>query len=283
MEWIALTKRCTILMPDAMRITDVNHISLVAAGVGVHGHTVEHEFHLFLCGGGSFVQNRVRMPVRPGTLFYSRPFDSHGIEIEAAQVPTNFYFIRFVPDDGDRGVVRLLGTVFGGRPYVRLDSAASFLCEQIRTRLALRHESARLSGHHLFLSFLYGLDRPATQSAGLRENAHVRETVRIMQQRVHGTIRLDEIARRLGVSTPHLVRLFSRHMGTPPIRYFNGLKVETARYLLRTTDTPINAIAYRLAFTDEYYFSRLFKQYTGLAPRAYRQRYGVRGRPRHSA
>lgn len=261
---------------DTMQITDLDHISLVADGVGAHGHTVEHECHLFLGGEAAFVQNHVRTPVRPTMLFYSRPFDSHGIEIEAARGPVNFYFIRFVPDDSDSRVMGLLERVFAARPFVRVDSAASFLCEQVRTRLALGDEHSRLSGLHLFLSFLHGLGRSAAQPGALRENAYVRDTIRIMQQRVHDMIRLDEIAGQLGVTKPHLVRLFTRHMGMPPIRYFNGLKVETARYLFRTTDTPINAVAHRLGFDDEYYFSRLFKQYTGLAPRAYRQRYGAR-------
>jgi AraC-like DNA-binding protein len=44
-----------------------------------------------------------------------------------------------------------------------------------------------------------------------------------------------------------------------------------ASRLLRFTDLSVGEVAYRVGYSDQLYFSRAFKRYTGLAPQAYRE------------
>jgi AraC family transcriptional activator of pobA len=44
-----------------------------------------------------------------------------------------------------------------------------------------------------------------------------------------------------------------------------------ASRLLRFTDLAVGEVAYRVGYSDQLYFSRAFKRYTGLAPQAYRE------------
>ena len=48
-------------------------------------------------------------------------------------------------------------------------------------------------------------------------------------------------------------------------------RLETARLLLRGTALPVREIAFRLCFSDEHYFSSLFRRKTGQTPSAYRR------------
>jgi YesN/AraC family two-component response regulator len=61
-------------------------------------------------------------------------------------------------------------------------------------------------------------------------------------------------------------------MGIPPIQYINRRRIEKAQQLLLSSDDSLYRIAAQVGFADVYYFSRLFKQYVGLAPSYYQKR-----------
>lgn len=70
----------------------------------------------------------------------------------------------------------------------------------------------------------------------------------------------------------HLVRLFQRELGTPPITYLNQLREQAAARLLVQTDEPVGQIGARVGWQDADYFARRFKAAYGLSPSAYRNR-----------
>jgi AraC family transcriptional regulator, arabinose operon regulatory protein len=84
---------------------------------------------------------------------------------------------------------------------------------------------------------------------------------------------LADVARR---GTTTINRLFHRHLGTSPMDWVTSRRIEHASRLLSTTDHTIAHIAHDVGVPDPYYFSRLFKQHTGLPPTAWRH---ARSRP----
>jgi AraC-like DNA-binding protein len=65
---------------------------------------------------------------------------------------------------------------------------------------------------------------------------------------------------------------FKRLTGVTPAQYRAKRLIEQACLLLEQTDETCRAIARRLGFESEFYFSRRFKQLVGAAPRDYRRR-----------
>ena len=53
--------------------------------------------------------------------------------------------------------------------------------------------------------------------------------------------------------------------------YIKFARVERAKGLLRDTDLTAQEIADRLGFSSRNYFSRIFKEVTGVIPTAYRE------------
>ena len=72
------------------------------------------------------------------------------------------------------------------------------------------------------------------------------------------------------ISQATLFRLFKEHLQMTPGEYISRRRLERAAVLLRTTDMGISVIARRMQFHDPFYFSRCFRKFSGMSPRAWR-------------
>ncbi|WP_105615578.1 AraC family transcriptional regulator [Vallitalea okinawensis] len=68
----------------------------------------------------------------------------------------------------------------------------------------------------------------------------------------------------------YLNRIFQKHSGYTINNFINVTRVEKSKELLSTTPMAIKEIAYLVGIDDPYYFSKLFKKFTGLTPTQYR-------------
>jgi len=59
-------------------------------------------------------------------------------------------------------------------------------------------------------------------------------------------------------------------LNTTPKKYINSIRVTHAKELLSGTNYPVISIAEMCGFSDNYYFCKFFKTYTGLSPLKYR-------------
>ena len=80
-----------------------------------------------------------------------------------------------------------------------------------------------------------------------------------------------QVARDLRISEATLRRHFKTATGVSPHEYFLRSRADTARVLLRESNLPLKAVATRLGYENEYFFSRQFKQFTGVSPGVYRK------------
>ena len=81
-----------------------------------------------------------------------------------------------------------------------------------------------------------------------------------------------ELAMQFGVSERTLRKRFIAKFGMTPFAYSQNRKLKIACALLNTTDMKCREIAEKTGCANEYYFSRQFKQHTGLSPTDYRGR-----------
>lgn len=103
-----------------------------------------------------------------------------------------------------------------------------------------------------------------------RRSQYIEQAIRIMSDQLDRSLKLDDLASRIGLSKQHLIELFNETTGFPPIDYFLRMKMQRASQLLDLTELSIKEIASSLGFHDPYYFSRAFKKINGISPTAYR-------------
>lgn len=104
-----------------------------------------------------------------------------------------------------------------------------------------------------------------------RRQAWLDDCIRKMSVSNYQRCHYEQIAASWGMSLSTLRRRFRREMGESLHRYALRQRLLLARRLLRESSDPLKHIAERLGYRDVYFFSRQFKQWTGMTPARYRQ------------
>jgi len=117
----------------------------------------------------------------------------------------------------------------------------------------------------------------AEQRVSLQARSGVRsprlaEATRIMRAAVEEPLATTEIARRVGVSTRQLERLFGKYLNTSPKKYMLELRLERARSLLVQTEMSVVEIALACGFENPGHFSRVYRTAFGISPTNQRRR-----------
>jgi transcriptional regulator GlxA family with amidase domain len=69
-------------------------------------------------------------------------------------------------------------------------------------------------------------------------------------------------------------RRFAQATGMSPLEYVHHVRLEEAKQLLESGDTPVEAVSLDVGYSDTSFFSRLFRRKVGMTPAQYRQRFG---------
>ena len=84
---------------------------------------------------------------------------------------------------------------------------------------------------------------------------------------------IDDVANFVGLSPRHFKRRFYKATGENPLRYLQQIRLEIAKTMLETSLKNIETITNQVGYEDSRTFRRLFKKYTSLSPREYRDRF----------
>jgi transcriptional regulator GlxA family with amidase domain len=89
----------------------------------------------------------------------------------------------------------------------------------------------------------------------------------------HEKIDVPDLAAMASLSVKQFERRFKREYGMLPARYIQRIRLDAACQLLAVTDFPVARIGTETGFYDNSHFSRLFARYTGLSPKAFREKH----------
>ena len=81
------------------------------------------------------------------------------------------------------------------------------------------------------------------------------------------------LAREVGLSAPHLTRLFRAMTGLPPLRYQACVRAQRACLLLAETNRSVTQVGGAVGWPDPNLFSRRFKELVGETPTEYRRKH----------
>jgi AraC-like DNA-binding protein len=119
---------------------------------------------------------------------------------------------------------------------------------------------------------ILGLIQERLRNVGTQ--GHISDIIRQAQNHilmhVSEPISFSLLAAKLGIGYSTFRHRFKQQLGISPAQFQNSIRINRAQDLLASTDLSISEIATLTGFETIYYFSRLFKNKTGLSPKAYR-------------
>lgn len=80
---------------------------------------------------------------------------------------------------------------------------------------------------------------------------------------------LQDIADYTNLSTSYIKTLFKRRMNISLMRYYRQIRIEKAKNLMRESSMSFTEIADELGYASVHYFSKQFKDITGMTPTEY--------------
>ncbi len=97
----------------------------------------------------------------------------------------------------------------------------------------------------------------------------IRKIADYMEENINKSLSVSQIAKHFSLSESGLKKMFSSEVGGVT-DFFNSIKIERAKLLIRENDKNFTEIAEFLGFNSIHYFSRMFKKKTGMTPSEYR-------------
>jgi AraC-like DNA-binding protein len=97
----------------------------------------------------------------------------------------------------------------------------------------------------------------------------VNRVLMLVRDRARETLRVDELARAVGISRWHLERLTKQHTGTPLRAHIASTRMALAAELLGRAGITIKEVSARTGYGHPNAFRRDFKRTHGVTPRAW--------------
>jgi len=95
-----------------------------------------------------------------------------------------------------------------------------------------------------------------------------------IRKNIEKALSIDEIASVAFMSKQSFFRHFKNELGLTPNDFILKEKINKAKQLLkRDSGRSINDVAYSLSFSSASYFIQIFKKFTGITPKKYRQQF----------
>jgi AraC-like DNA-binding protein len=217
-------------------------------------------------GRGVFEMNQKTHVIVPGTVMMIFPGIRHHYKPDF-DVGWTEYWVGFKGPYAD--TLREQGFLSPRKPLyeVGLQNTLLAIYERIFELLQSQQPLFQIRASSLVLTLVAEVlahERKTVQhsnSEGLVEKAKF-----FMEENIYREVNLNGIGGMLGVSTSHLNAVFKSYTAMTPYQYFISIKIRKAKELLEAGSLPIKEVAFRLGFDDQYYFSRLFRKKTGIAP-----------------
>ncbi len=90
---------------------------------------------------------------------------------------------------------------------------------------------------------------------------------RYIESNLTQPVSLAELSDRFGYTPSYINRIFKKEYATSPLQYLTDLRMDQAKeLLLNAPDINIKSVAQSVGYEDARYFSRVFKNETGLTP-----------------
>lgn len=137
------------------------------------------------------------------------------------------------------------------------------------SRLYAESMATALSAH-LFQRYSTKRSPLKKYSGGLPKHK-LRTAIAYIQEHLDQELRLADLAALVQISPHYFATLFKQSTGVAPHQYITQCRIDQAKLLLTQRDLAIADVLLQVGFKSQSHFTRVFRHYTGVTPKAYKQ------------
>lgn len=238
--------------------------------------TLDHHELVFIARAkGKFGIGGKSYDLKDGMLLYIRPGLRHTLKTDPS-VPGRFYSVHFsyarvnLGEDGwsiqEEPQTLPLEGAQSLKDYYQVEDAFKKLAETWDAKLPGYEFASKVKLQQLLIVIARNRKKARTPySTSLK----VERVIQYMREHLADKIALDELSSVAQLSPTYLSRAFKETTGYSVIEYFNKMKIDKAKEMMMDGHKRIKEVAGVLGYTDEFYFSRLFKKIEGRSPKEF--------------
>jgi AraC family transcriptional regulator len=117
----------------------------------------------------------------------------------------------------------------------------------------------------------YAVSKPEFKANGLSQS-QLKRVIDYMKANLTQDLSILDLATLTGMSESHFSRSFKRSVRIAPYQYLIQQRVERAKQLLEKKSIAVSAIALDCGFANQTHLTKVFRQMTGMTPKAYQKR-----------
>jgi AraC-like DNA-binding protein len=235
-----------------------------------------HSIHYIASGKGSYIMNNVSYVLEPGKVIVFVPdtlFEYSTIGTDSFE----FYHIQFdyhlAFKEKQTWVTRPANTfpfpMFGvyslGRPGEVLHLFERLYAAKYALDPLSRFENDLLF-RELWLTVIKNIED--LRHSGDSDSA-VESTLPYITEHYRKPLTIRELSNMAGLSPGYYCKQFNRLTGYNPKEFITTMRINKAQEMLNFDEFSLREIANYVGYDDEFYFSRVFKQVTGISPSYY--------------
>lgn len=155
-------------------------------------------------------------------------------------------------------------------------SSISHIISQIQTELSdnqiFKERRIKMLVTDMFIEMARNDYKSASVSYN-REYETVNNVKEIVQNNYKNNWTLSSMAELSGYSVSHFICLYKKYYKKSPIDDLIDRRINQAKFMMESNTMTFSQIAAECGFNTSYYFSRVFKQRTGLSPSDYKKKF----------
>lgn len=234
-----------------------------------------HKILLITEGCGSFIIGDEVYPIKKGMLFYIAPNVLQTIKLNNDK-PISFFSVHFNFTNVFFEVNKwTTSNIVKNLPLQNAQELSDYYAIQDCFKRLTQCWSEKQPGYEfisrtLLQQLLIAIYQNITkQDKNYANSLKVNKIIKHMQKNLSNKITLTELAKIANLSPTYLAKIFKETTDYSVIEFFNKLKIDKAKDLLIENNKKIKEVANTVGFSDEFYFSRIFKQIEGISPSEY--------------
>jgi AraC-like DNA-binding protein len=233
----------------------------------------EYQVHYFTEGTGILENTYGKFIIKPGTVMITQP----GVWHRFRPLKTTGWVEHYVGFEGEMAERLFSGDWFKKeKPVIHCDMREELIDTYYKVFDLVKQERPNFqfvaSGMIIKLMGYIASFQTQFDFHGKHIQTVIEDVRFLLRENVEQEINFEKIAYDNNVGYSYFRKMFKKYTGISPKQYHLQLKIMRAKELLVNTNLSIKEIAGVVGFESIYYFSRVFKEKTGMVPSSLRKR-----------